>query len=414
MSRQYPIMSFQGLPYDIYFEISKFIGVRDCLRLAATTRDLHEVFNPKTILRREQVLEFITERDEHLRWIGPDLYACTNCLQFLPARKFIHTEWFSFLSRAPRFCLDCTGALRLWPHLEPDFCAEGVLEYYFCNNCGSYGTESARCYGERIYSDTTEAEDAMARTLCIQPRRQPQGIEKLPTHILATIVSFLDFKDVLNLTQASTKLNDVVKPNEWVLLHKRYAFVAYTWFRRVQDLPFDEVLVFPCFICCKIYFKFRFSETPLERIENHPEKIWKTYCDHCRQLGSDKWNIVAIEHRRRELCKACGCVKYKRRTCEHCRELYAEGVFDRKTLYPPVVEIEEILPSLEDLFTMTYRKESKEVERPRQEMSMQERSRQESQWQGRPWQQRVWQEIRIHVSVRYSANTSVSVDIRRF
>ncbi|KAK6710185.1 hypothetical protein SNK03_004631 [Fusarium graminearum] len=195
----------------------------------------------------------------------------------------------------------------------------------------------------------------MARTLCIQPRRQPQGIEKLPTHILATIVSFLDFKDVLNLTQASTKLNDVVKPNEWVLLHKRYAFVAYTWFRRVQDLPFDEVL-----------------------------------------LGSDKWNIVAIEHRRRELCKACGCVKYKRRTCEHCRELYAEGVFDRKTLYPPVVEIEEILPSLEDLFTTTYRKESKEVERPRQEMSMQERSRQESQWQGRPWQQRVWQEIRIH------------------
>ncbi|EKJ70826.1 hypothetical protein FPSE_08978 [Fusarium pseudograminearum CS3096] len=407
MSRQYPITSFQGLPHDIYFEISKFIGVRDCLRLAATTRDLHEVFNPKTILRREQVLEFVTERDENLRWIGHDLYACTNCLQFLPKRKFVDSEWFYVLSLAPRFCLDCTGALRLRPHLELAFCADSILEYYFCNNCGGYGTESARCYGERIYSDTTEAEAAMARTLCIQPRRQPQGIEKLPTHILATIASFLDFKDVLNLTRASTKLNDVVKPKEWVPLHKRYAFVAYTWFRRVQDLPFDEVPVFPCLICCKIYFRFRFSETSLERIENHPEKLWKTYCDHCRELGSEKWNIVSIEQRRRELCQACGCVKYKRKTCEHCRELYIEGAIDRKTVYPPAVEIEEILPSLEDLFTTTCRKESKEVERPRQDMSMQERprevrsmqarSRQESQWQGRPWQQRAEQEIQIHI-----------------
>lgn len=394
MSRQYPITSFQGLPYDIYFEISKFIGVRDCLRLAATTRDFHEVFNPKTILSREQVLEFVIERDRRLRWIGHELYACTNCLQFLPKRKFVDSQWFDVLILAPRFCLDCTGALRLRPHLEPASCADSMLKYYFCNNCGGCGTESARCYGERIYSDTTEAKAAMARTLCIQPRRQPQGIGKLPTHILATIVSFLDFKDVLNLTRVSSKFNDAVKPNEWVPLHKRCVFVHETWSRQIQGLPFDKILVFPCYVCCKIYPRCYLSKARLEWIRNHPEKIWRTCCKQCIRRRKHTWMVAAIEHRRRELCKACGCVKYKRKTCEYCRELYIEGVIDRETLYPPALEIEEILPSLEDLFTTACWKESKEVEWPRQDMSMQARprevrsmqarSRQKSQRQGRP------------------------------
>ncbi|KAH7175646.1 hypothetical protein EDB81DRAFT_770513 [Dactylonectria macrodidyma] len=45
-------------------------------------------------------------------------------------------------------------------------------------------------------------------------------------------------------------------------------------------------------------------------------------------------NSLKAEHKRRQMCGICQCLKYGRETCEGCLELYAEGAIDHRTMYP--------------------------------------------------------------------------------
>jgi hypothetical protein len=349
---QHSVSLFQGLPYDIHFEIGKQLGYAGILRLAATNRHFHKILNPKTILGPEQALEFVTERDGHLRKIGHELFACSNCLRLLPRKKFVRAASFYNISWSARFCLDCTAALKSQRHLKTVTRADGKLRYYFCHNCGDYRTVSERCHGKRIDSDTTKADAVEAMSLCTQPRRQRQGIENLPAHILAKISSFLGFKDVLYLAQVSRGLNDVVNPNQWVPLHARYQYVHDKWTNDIMGKDFDTIPTFPCYICCRIYPKKKFTDQQIRMAAGAPETGWKMRCLKCVWLmGLSPKSVTRIEHRRREMCDICKCVKYARQTCGRCQELYIQRMIDRKTLQPPVVEMEDILPLMEDLFT---------------------------------------------------------------
>lgn len=321
------------------------------LRLAATNRHFHKTLNPKTILGPEQALEFVTERDGHLRKIGHELFACSTCLRMLPKRKFINTQMFYDISWGARFCLDCTAASKSQRHLKSATSADGKLRYYFCHNCGQYRTASEKCRGERIESDTKKYKIAEALSLCTQPRRQRQGVENLPAHILAKVSSFLDFIDVLHLAQVSRELNDVVKPNQWVPLHMRYRHVRDKWTRDVQNTEFDKIISFPCYICCRIYPKRKFTEKHITMAEENPETVWKMRCQQCVwRMGRSSMSVVRIEQRRREMCDACGCIKHARKRCGGCLELYIQGLIDWKTTDPREKDNEEGLPFIESLF----------------------------------------------------------------
>ncbi|KAF5670509.1 hypothetical protein FHETE_4416 [Fusarium heterosporum] len=65
-------------------------------------------------------------------------------------------------------------------------------------------------------------EIAEALSLCTPPHRQRQGLEKLPTHILKKV---------------SRDLDDIVKPNQWVVLHTRYRFVRDKWADDMENNP---------------------------------------------------------------------------------------------------------------------------------------------------------------------------------
>lgn len=342
---------FQALPYDIHFEIAKHMPYNEILKLAATNRHFRKVLNPRAILGVEEALEFVTERDGHLRKIGHELFACSNCLRLLPKKKFIKTNSFYDISWSARFCLDCIGTLKTRRHLVSVADADGKLRYYFCHNCGEYRTESEKCQGERIDSDTKEADAADALALCAKPRREQQGIENLPVHILAKISSFLGFADILHLARVSRALNDIVKPNQWVPLHTRYQYVHEKWTKDVQNMDFDKISAFPCYICCRIYPKKKFTEKHITMAQETPETIWKMRCHQCVwRMGMSPMSVVRIELRRREMCETCGCIKYARDMCGRCLELYIEGAIDWKALYPREGEVEESLLLLEGLF----------------------------------------------------------------
>ncbi|KPA46184.1 hypothetical protein FLAG1_00801 [Fusarium langsethiae] len=212
MTRQHPIASFQGLPYDIHLEIGNHMSYADLLRLAATNRHFHKILDPKTIVGPEKALKFITKRDKQFHMRGHELFACSNCYKFLPRRDF------------------------------PAVRADGGLMYYFCHNCGEYRTRQENCREKRIQFDTEEAKAEAIKSLCAPPRRQRQGLENFSAYTLAKISSFLDFQDVLNLAQVSRRLNVVVEPNNWVPLHTRYRYVHDKWTNDVKDLDFEDTL----------------------------------------------------------------------------------------------------------------------------------------------------------------------------
>ncbi|KAJ4009741.1 hypothetical protein NW752_009329 [Fusarium irregulare] len=355
---------FQALPYDIHFEIAKHMPYNEILKLAATNRHFRKVLSPRAILGAEEALEFVTERDGHLRKIGHELFACSNCLRLLPKKKFIKTNSFYDISWSARFCLDCTGTLKTHRHLVSVADADGKLRYYFCHNCGEYRTESEKCQGDRIDSDTKEADAAEALVLCAKPRRERQGIENLPVHILAKISSFLGFADVLHLAQVSRALNDIVKPNQWVPLHERYQYIDDKWTQDVHAMDPDKIPAFPCYICCKIYPKKKFTEKHINMAQEMPETIWRMRCHQCVwRMGMSPMSVVRIELRRREMCETCGCIKYARDTCGRCLELYIEGVIDWKTLHPREGKVEEALLLVEGLFIQEVEENDKKAKR---------------------------------------------------
>ncbi|KAJ4254372.1 hypothetical protein NW762_009967 [Fusarium torreyae] len=332
---QHSTVTFQQLPFDIHFEVAKHLDYRGILRFASTNRYFHKnLNNPKAILGTSGAKNFIIDRDYHLRKIGHDLFACTNCLQLLPKGKFVRACKFHDIRGLDRFCLDCAAVLKLQPHLQSVTNADRKLEYYFCHNCGQCRTKSERCHGKKLDDDSGEDEVSEALSLCAKPRRQRQGFETFPTHILAKISSFLGFSDILHLRQASRLLNDIVKPNQWTPLQTRYRFVRDKWIKDIQDLDRDMIEKFPCYMCCQIRSKEKFSEKQLTMAENQPETAWKMRCKSCVwRMGRGPMSVTRIEHRRREMCQTCWCIKYARKTCGGCLELYIQGVIDRKTVY---------------------------------------------------------------------------------
>ncbi|KAF4959506.1 hypothetical protein FSARC_10711 [Fusarium sarcochroum] len=332
---QHSTLMFQQLPFDIHFEVAKHLDYLELLRFASTNRHFHKILNnPKVIVGTSRTENFVINRDYHLRKIGHELFACTNCLQLLPKRKFVRASKFYDIRGSTRFCLDCAAALKLQPHLQSVANADWKLKYYFCHNCGQCRTKSERCHGKKLDDDSGEDEVSEALSLCTKPRRQREGFETLPTHILAKISSLLGFSDVLHLKQVSRALNDIVKPNQWTPLQTRYRFVRDKWTKDVQDLDRDKIQKFPCYMCCQIRPKEKFPPKQLTMAENQSETAWKTRCKSCVWLmGRSSKSVTRIEHRRREMCETCGCIKYARKTCGGCLELYIQGAINHKTLY---------------------------------------------------------------------------------
>ncbi|CEI60530.1 unnamed protein product [Fusarium venenatum] len=114
--------------------------------------------------------------------------------------------------------------------------------------------------------------------LCAQPRRKPQGIENLLAYTLAKTSSFLDFGEVLNFAQVSRRLNDVVKPHEWVPLHTRHQFLTEKWTNRTQNMGIFPATELLCFECFKIRPVFSFTHQYRRRARDSPEEIWTTCC----------------------------------------------------------------------------------------------------------------------------------------
>ncbi|SPJ71635.1 uncharacterized protein FTOL_01363 [Fusarium torulosum] len=328
-------ITFQGLPFDIHVEVAKHLNYQELLILKATNRYFHTVLNPKSILGVQHIIDCIIERDDYLRKIGHELFGCSNCFKFLPKKKFGKHDHFYSITCSFRSCLDCTATLKPRRHLESISSADSSLRYYFCHNCGQCRTKSEKCRGKRIESGFKEEEVAEALSLCAQPRRQRQGLEKLPAQILKKMSSFLGFLDVLRLAQVSRDLNDVVKPNQWVVLHTRYRFVHDKWAKEVQNVTWLHIKTVPCYMCCQILPKDKFTPKQIKLCSEQPETSWKMRCKACVWLmGRSAMSIKRIEHRRREMCETCGCIKYARTTCGGCMELYVRGSIDRKTLYP--------------------------------------------------------------------------------
>lgn len=343
--------TFQGLPFDIHFEMAKYLNYQDFLNLMSTNRYFYTVLDPKIILGLEQIADFVIERDDYLRKIGHELFGCTNCYKFLPKKKFGKQDCFYSITYSFRSCLDCTAALKPRRHLDSVSSADSNLRYYFCHNCGKCRTKSERCSGKRIEWDSKKEEVAEALSLCAQPQRQQQSIEKLPAKILKKVSSFLGFLDVLRLAQVSRELNDVVRPNQYVPLHTRYRFVHDKWTKDVQNVTWSYIKMIPCYICCQILPKDKFTPKQIELCSEHPETAWKMRCQACVWLmGRSAISTKRIEHRRREMCETCGCIKYARTTCGGCMELYVGGSIDRETLYPNDVKLEDSLPLIGNMF----------------------------------------------------------------
>ncbi|KAI6775816.1 hypothetical protein HG530_002574 [Fusarium avenaceum] len=326
--------TFQGLPFDIHFEMAKYLNYQDFLNLKSANRYFHTVLNPKIILGLEQIADFVIERDDYLRNIGHELF-------------WMH----QFITYSFRSCLDCTAAFKPRRHLDSISSADSSLRYYFCHNCGKCRTKSERCSGKLIEWDSKKEEVAEALSLCAQSRRQQQSIEKLPAKILKKVSSFLGFLDVLHLAQVSRELNDVVRPNQYVPLHTRYRFVHDKWTKDAQNVAWSYIKMIPCYMCCQILPKDKFTPKQIKLCSEYPETAWKMRCQACVWLmGRSAISIKRIEHRRREMCEICGCIKYARTTCGGCMELYVGGSIHRKTLYPNDVKLEDSLPLIGIMF----------------------------------------------------------------
>ncbi|KAF4993627.1 hypothetical protein FGRMN_6345 [Fusarium graminum] len=326
--------TFESLPFDIHVEVARHLNYQEILCLKATNHYFYTVLNPRAVLGMRQIRDFVTERDDYLRRIGHELFACNSCFKFLPKKKFEKIQNF-YSPQSFRVCLDCTAAWKTRRHLSGTSCAGRTLRYYFCRNCGQCRTKSEKCRGKQIEYDFTTDEIAEALSLCTPPRRQRRSLEKLPTHILKKVSSFLGFLDVLRLAQVSRDLDNVIKPNQWVALHTRYLFVRDKWANDMEDSEPSDANMFPCYLCFKIHPQGRFRYKQIQLSWARPETAWKMRCEACVWLmGRSAMSLKRIEYRRRETCQICGCIKYSRATCGGCMELYVQGSIGWQTIYP--------------------------------------------------------------------------------
>jgi hypothetical protein len=342
-------LRFQNLPFDIHFEVAKQLDYPGIVSLASTNRFFHQILDPIAILSRSEVADFCENQDRHFREIGKELFACYKCFRFFPKKKFGRPAWFGRDAWQNRFCLDCSGKLKHYKHGKGIWNGTRDIKYYFCHNCCRYQTKSTKCQGNLLDESSGADEVAEALVLCTKsPRRECQGLETLPTHIMFNIASFLDFHDVLRLAQASYNLNDVVKPNSWVSLPTRYRFVRDKWAKDVADLEFSNIENFPCYMCFRIRPKAKFPWKQLEMAEKEPGTAWKMRCQRCvAMMGCSNKSLTRIEHRRREMCDVCKCIKHTRQPCGGCMELYVQGTLDRETVY---AEEENIFDGLDIVF----------------------------------------------------------------
>ncbi|KAM0440001.1 hypothetical protein ACHAPT_001103 [Fusarium lateritium] len=331
-------LRFQNLPYDIYLDLAKQLDYQSLINLSSTNRLFHEILNPAAIFTRSEIADLCDAQDRQFRAIGKELFACYKCFRFMPKKKFGRPGSFGHDAWQNRFCLDCSAKLKRYQHGRAVWNATKDMMYYFCHNCCRYQTESTKCQGNRIDKCSGEDEIADALSLCAKPppRRACHGLEALPMHIMAKISSFLGFDDVLRLTQVSHTLNDLVKPDSWVPLHKRYCFVKDKWTREREDaVEFSDIENFPCYMCFRIRPRRKFPTKQIDLAEEKPETMWKMRCHRCVDLmGCGVKSLTRIEQRRRELCIFCGCIKHARKPCGGCMDLYVRGLLHRKAVYP--------------------------------------------------------------------------------
>ncbi|KAF4455636.1 hypothetical protein FALBO_15577 [Fusarium albosuccineum] len=351
MDAQHTPPRFQDLPFDVHFEMAKRMDYLSLLRLASTNRFFHRVLDPRAILDKPAMDDFFLDRERHYLEIGAELFACYNCYRFLPKTKFIKRRSFYRAKQPNRFCLDCAAKLKVYDHLKPVASAYiKELHYYFCHNCCRYQTESTKCQGNLIGKDSTDEEIAEALSLCTKSSRQPQRWEKLPAHVWANVSSYLDYRDVIRLAQVSRTMNDTVKPTAWVPLPVRYRFVRDQWALDHQNVHTPDT--YPCFMCSRLRPEIRFTQIQLGLVASHPQTAWMMSCESCVNLmGWSKRSLTRIEHRRREMCEICKCIKHVRKPCGGCMELYVKGAIDRRTAYrDEEVNCEENLNRFDGVF----------------------------------------------------------------
>ena len=324
---------FETLPYDIQFDVAQYLDYPTIVRLKRTNRYFHKLFNPRTILPQSDVAEFVKARDSREIQGPKTTFACYGCWKFLPKTKFTRK---AMKSKDDRFCFDCAAEMRWYPHLCP--VSNGKLKYYFCHNCGTYATESARCRGTKpvfknIHYDFREP--YAANDLCTKKAtRILAQLEILPIHLLQNVAKFLTYKDLLRFTQVSNALNEKID-HDWAPLHDRFRCVYKRWEEERKQEDFETIKNFPCFLCLEWKPRAKFTKTQIKKAETFPETSWKLRCQSCLhyQYSTGK-NPLRVEYRRRQMCEICRCVKAAGTTCGGCLELYLNGMIDRETVFP--------------------------------------------------------------------------------
>ncbi|KAK7424745.1 hypothetical protein QQX98_000323 [Neonectria punicea] len=340
-SKHAPLL-FQCLPFDIHFEVVRLLDFGSALNLTSTSRLFHYTLNPRAILPKRALVDLMHERDTAEQNRGEERFACYKCYRFFPKHKFAEKATVDRKSNkgrritkeGDRFCFDCSAKNRLFDHLHP--ISNGILTYYFCHNCGQYKTRSAICKGPRL-GDDPEATDGTVS--CVLPTGEKSRLEAFPTHLLMRVVSFLGFDDALHLTEVSHAFHETVQPAKWVALHTRYRFVRDKWHAEVLDLKPDAVKSYPCYTCCRIRPRDKFTPAQIRKATGYPQASWETRCHACLyQMYGSRRSLMRIEFQRRVMCEICKCPRQGGQTCRGCLELYLKGGIDRGTMYPKTLE----------------------------------------------------------------------------
>ncbi|KAH6894224.1 hypothetical protein B0T10DRAFT_479859 [Thelonectria olida] len=330
---------FEALPFDIHFEVAKYLDFISALHLASTNRYFHQAINPRTNVPKDEVSNFVLQRDVADVNTTQALFACYKCFRFLPQEKFAKKattdrkskRGAAFTNKRERTCFDCAGKHRVYEHLHP--ISNGKLRYYFCHNCGQHKTKSVQCQGPR---QDTDSGIAGVLDMCdVKAPKRRTGLEALPTHILKNITSHLGFHDAIVLATVSHVLRDTIKPLKWVPFHTRYRFVHDKWHGDVLDDAAEAHKTYPCYTCCQIRPKAKFTKIQVNKFHKYPETAWKMRCQSCIQrMYRGQKNLMRLDHKRRYMCEICKCIKIGGKTCGGCLELYVKGGIDRRTMYP--------------------------------------------------------------------------------
>lgn len=321
---------FQTMPFDIQFEVAKLVSYQDVIHLKKTNRYLQHNLDPRKLLPVSEIYDFVSERDKDANKQPRTTWACQSCWKFLPRTKFTRR---ALKQDSERFCFDCAGDMRWYPHLSAVY--NGRLKYYFCHNCGNYGTQSERCQGKKVHN-TGASEDEMneARAKCFKkPTRQLTYLETLPTHIMKNVAKFLSFKDLLRLSVVSRALNEQID-HDWAPIHDRFRCIKKQW-EMEREKGLNTIPKLPCFTCLEWRTRTRFTKAQIKSAQAYPENAFKFRCQSCvHDQHTPSKDPARAEYQRRQMCDICNCVKLDGTTCGGCLELYFNGEIDRETMFP--------------------------------------------------------------------------------